>query len=370
MSKPPKILLIYIEPTPYIIELINAIYLTWPGQVDTLFLTENLTQNWDMKLDERFLILPKQKIAKFRLLYQIFLKNNYDFIHFAGWGNSFLLLIIFIAKMFRFPITVESDTPLPHEISLWKKTIKKMIYPVFFKLFHLVLPGGTRQANYFKHYFVASKRIFPVQMTVDVAGIKQYAEKLSNSDRHSIRAQYGIKDEHIVFLFVGRLVLHKGLNELISAFSRIKNNNCRLLIVGDGPMRQQVEETIKINKNICYAGRLTNNELINIYFASDVFVLPSHIEPWGLVINEAMSLGLPLIVTDRVGCVDDLVEHQQNGIIIKAECVQELKSAMEEMTSNEKRTSMRTKSLQKIANWTIENEAKLLCQAWQQLKQA
>lgn len=363
-----KILLVYIEPTPYILGLINAIEQTWQGKIDVLFLGENISQNWNIELNNQYKVLPKGKTTKLHFITRLFSKNTYDFIHLAGWGHPLLLLLIIIAKFTRTPVSIESDTSIPHHTQFWKRVVKRLLYPTFFKFINLFLPGGTRQAKYLQHYGVKPKHIIPAQMTVDIVKIKQHLKTHGQAERTITREQYGIQQKDVVFLFVGRLIEHKGVIDLISAFNNISNENAKLLIVGDGPLRPIVEDAARSNKKICYVGRLIGEKLIEAYYASNVFVLPSHFEPWGLVVNEAMAAGLPVIVSDRVGCIDDLVIHKKTGLVIKAEHVTELQTAIEYMTvSLQERLAMEKKSLKIIASWTLENEAKNICKAWDQL---
>lgn len=367
-SKKSKILMVYIEPTPYIVGLINTLMPICESQLDILFLGENRSQNWQISENKNWIILPEDKIERFKIIFRLLSKGQYRMIHTAGWGEPLCMLFIILAKLFRIKVTVETDTPIPHKLKLWKRAIKRLIYPILFSFVNLFLPGGTRQAKYLEHYAVQPKRIFPVNMTVDVASIKETVHGFKLDDRQRIRSHFNISEKDIVFLFVGRLEDYKGIMDLISAFSQIKNEHATFLIVGDGSLREQIKSAVCINKKICYLGRLIGKELIEIYFASDTLILPSHFEPWGLVVNEAMAVGRPVIVSDRVGCIDDLVIHQKTGWIYEAENIKELQTAIEYFIANpDNRINMGVQSAKIIEDWTLENEAKNICQAWYRL---
>lgn len=369
MQNNDRILIIYIEPTPYIISLIKNLIQTFHGSIHVLFLDENRSQNWNINYCDQFQceFLPKSKYKKFYFLVKKLLKNKYGLIHVAGWGEPIFLFLILIAKLSRIPVVMESDTPIPHQAPRWKRIIKRLIYPSLFKLVNLFLPGGTRQAKYIEYYGVPSRFIIPVQMTVDVSSIIKYTASFADTSRNFFRKRDGIDEQATVFLFMGRLEVYKGLIDLISAFHLIQNNNIVLLIVGDGSLRQYVEDNVKINKNIRYVGRRVDKEVIESYYLSDVLVLPSHFEPWGLVVNEAMAVGKPVLVSDRVGCIDDLIVPYKTGLITKAQSIDELQSAIEWMTDNlEKRMMMGNNAKKLMANWTLENEARNICKAWRQ----
>ena len=363
-----KILMIYIEPTPYIIGLILSLEIEWRGEIDVLFLEKNHSQQWNIDLNKRWGIWPNNFCEKIKFIYRIFYKKKYKSIHIAGWGRLLLILFIFISKLSRTPIIVESDTTIPYKIQFWKKLIKRFLYPKLFNSVNLFLPGGTRQAKYLQYYGVNSSKIFSVQMTVDVKNIKKFSSRLHKHDFLKIRKHYHLRENDHVFLFVGRLVPHKGILDLISAFEQLTSENVQLMIAGDGPLREFVENKVQHNNKIHYAGRLIHEQLLEMYYIASVVVLPSHFEPWGLVVNEAMAVGRPVIVSDRVGCIDDLIIHRKNGWIFKAECVKDLCTAMEYFVEKtDHRLLMGRESTKIIAEWTLENEAKKICKAWNML---
>lgn len=366
-SQEKKILLVYIEPTPYILGLIKNIILIFIGQIDIVFLKENASQNWNLELDNKYLVLPDNKLKRILTITRLILKNKYNVVHIAGWSEPTFLFAMFLSKIRSIPVSVESDTPIPHETKRCKKIIKRIVYPPVFSLINIFLPGGTRQAKYIEYFGVDTKRIIPVQMTVDVDAIRKYVQALYSHDRTRIRKLYNIEEEDIVYLFVGRLETHKGILNLIAVFEEIKDKNLKLLIVGDGSLRCSIETVVKTRDNIRYAGRLSENSLIDTYYAADVLVLPSHFEPWGLVVNEAMAVGKPVIVSDRVGCIDDLITDE-NGAIIKSDDIDDLRSTIIWLSGlPDLREKMGNKARQIIANWTLENEAENICNAWKQI---
>lgn len=360
-------LLVYVEPTPYILGLIDNIQQNWQGKIETLFLSENVSQNWNLSLKKTYSVLPKNNIKKIVFIKNLFSKNKYDCVHLAGWGYLFFILILLTAKIKGIPVTIESDTAF-HYANLWKRSIKRLFYPFLFRLVDIFFPGGTRQVKYIEYYGVTSKKILPVQMTVDILNMRRHTNTLNEVDRLRIREHYNIPENAVVFLYVGRLESHKGIKDLILAFNQIQSDSMSLLFVGDGKLKKFIKDSLELNNRIHYCGRRSDKELIEIYYAADVLVLPSHFEPWGLVVNEAMAMRLPVIVSNRVGCIDDLVTHDESGLIFPAENVLELKYAMEYMINTpHKRKIMGTNGAKKIADWTLENEAKKMTQAWNQL---
>ena len=128
------------------------------------------------------------------------------------------------------------------------------------------------------------------------------------------------------YLYVGRLVEVKNVRLLIEAFNR---NGKPLTIVGDGMLRASLER--QAHDNIHFIGFVENEKLGAIYQAHDVFILPSYYEPWGLVVEEALYWGLPVIVSDKVGSSINMVKDLETGIIFKSNDVESLQAAMSDM---------------------------------------
>jgi glycosyltransferase involved in cell wall biosynthesis len=127
------------------------------------------------------------------------------------------------------------------------------------------------------------------------------------------------------FLFVGQLIPRKGVAELLEAFSQLPEGE--LYVAGDGPLRDLVTQTGESGR-VTYLGHVDRSELQQLYADADVLMLPSRYEVWGLVINEALEHGLPVIATQAVGAVDDLVRGGVNGYVTRTGEVDELREAM------------------------------------------
>jgi glycosyltransferase involved in cell wall biosynthesis len=123
-------------------------------------------------------------------------------------------------------------------------------------------------------------------------------------------------------IYVGRLSREKNIDSLLSAYARVKKGNPRaddwgLIIVGEGPERQALTKMVADGNmaNVYFTGGKSWEEVPAFYALSNVFVLPSLSEPWGLVVNEAMVCGLPVIVSNRCGAAYDILEHGENGFM-------------------------------------------------------
>jgi glycosyltransferase involved in cell wall biosynthesis len=128
------------------------------------------------------------------------------------------------------------------------------------------------------------------------------------------------------FLFVGRLIERKGIEVLLEAFRHVDRGE--LWLAGDGPLRSLVEAEAKTNPRVRSLGYANEESLSELYRQADILLVPSHFEPWGLVVHEGLAYGLPVIATDQVAAADDLVDSGTNGYIVPAGSSEALASAM------------------------------------------
>ena len=150
---------------------------------------------------------------------------------------------------------------------------------------------------------------------------------------NNFKLKFGITTTDFVFIFVGRLVADKGINELIQAFDILSktNNTCKLLLVGPletelDPLKAQTLAIIESNKNIIFVGYQTD---VRLYFAiSNVLVFPSYREGFPNVVMQAGAMGLPSIVSNINGC-NEIISNNENGIIIPVKNSDAILTAME-----------------------------------------
>ena len=214
---------------------------------------------------------------------------------------------------------------------------------------------GTASAEYARQMGVPSEHIFTAPNAVDN---RLFASRADDARRnaHRIKAELCLPQRY--FLFAGRLVKSKGVFQLLEAYSSVNENlrsHLGLVFAGDGPLRPELEH---FAKSICpgtirFAGFVQRDDLASYYGLADCLVFPSHSDPWGLVVNEAMACGLPVICGQSAGCTADLVKL--NGRLIDPRNVEQLAQAMEELAGDEDlRRQMSRESLKIIQNYSPE----------------
>lgn len=143
---------------------------------------------------------------------------------------------------------------------------------------------------------------------------------------------------HPTFLYVGRLAPEKNLKLLLDAFAQFRrtHGDALLRLAGAGPLRDALQaqaQSLGINDAVAFLGGVDQDALAGEYLSATALVLPSLREPWGLVVNEALSYGCPVLVSDRCGCVPELVWPGKSGVSFDPDDVDALVSGMEDLAS-------------------------------------
>jgi glycosyltransferase involved in cell wall biosynthesis len=194
-----------------------------------------------------------------------------------------------------------------------------------------VVPGKSSM-EYLKGYGVPENTIFTAPNAVDTEFFARAAD-VARSNNAVTRQTCRLPDRY--FLFVGRLVAEKGIFDLLSAYAMLAPElrmRIGLVFAGDGIARPELQERAAAIQpgSIQLAGFQHREELAIFYALAEAFVLPTHTDRWGLVVNEAMACGLPVICSTAAGCAADLVADQ-NGRLVPARDVGELASALNDL---------------------------------------
>jgi len=248
--------------------------------------------NFDYKVANVGNIENRGKFFSFIRLLKIILSHRAKYYYFPGWQIIELNLLIPLVKKSKRCLVVESSI---HDVStknyLWK--FKKILINRFERGF----PSGKLQSDIFT--FANFRGDIYFTHGVGLINRQQYEG-----------GGIGRSNEALNYLYVGRLSHEKNIDMLIDVFNK---NGKNLSIVGSGKIRENLENNAK--SNITFYGHVKNKDLVNVYAKHDIFILPSLSEPWGLVVDEALYYGLPVLVSEMVGCSDDMVTPYNAGLI-------------------------------------------------------
>lgn len=364
MSAPYTAMAVLIEPAPYIVRLLEELQAQWIDQVHGWFISASLTQDWGRDCNRKiYCILPNSKIQALCTLWLEMRRTRPSVVFVSGWSHPLIIATIVMARLSGTKVVSMSDT--------WFSTsrgVRALSKRVVLRLIHAFTPGGARQARYLRTQGVPRGQIFPACMTSDTHAIMAFVASKGRDCRAVLRAEMGVSDGAVVFVFVGRLEPVKGLDLLIEAIgTSTRAEMSRLIIVGDGTERNTVVAAAERDPRIVYRGRLEGTALWAELAAADVLVVPSRSEPWGLVVNEAMSAGLAVVLNDCCGCIDDLVVDGETGVVVPTGDVAKLRETLDTLSLHPMRVEkMRRAAEHRIRGWTTEAWAANIIAAWRE----
>lgn len=254
--------------------------------------------------------------------------------------------------------TVSMDDTWEHtdRRGFFVKLIRKLIYRNVDAVF---VPSASHMSYYTGLGFAKEYVIFGVDVVDNEYFMKQ--AELAHHKETEIRGALQLPDNY--FLFVGRILPRKGIETLLEAYKQYrdtaKGEVWDLVIVGAGDYLNLLRTQFSDVSGLRYAGAQFGDDLCQYYGLAKVLIVPSDSDPWGLVVNEAMASGLPVILSSGCGAAKTLVRGAENGWIFKSGNVDELKTLMYRITllSPETLKKMGKKSHEIIAQWTLDRFA-------------
>jgi glycosyltransferase involved in cell wall biosynthesis len=217
-----------------------------------------------------------------------------------------------------------------------------------------VVPGRSAR-EYLRSQKIKETSIFTAPNAVD-NDLFGSAATIVRREAGARRRELGLPDRY--FLFVGRLVPEKGVFDLLSAYAKLDDavrQQVGLVFVGDGVSRRQLEErSASITPGrVIFSGFAQREQLAEHYALAQALILPTYTDTWGLVVNEAMACGLPVILSRAAGCAADLVKKRWNGLLIPPKDVAALTEAMTSLTNHpELCVTMGANAVQHISHYS------------------
>lgn len=277
--------------------------------------------SWKPSINKGFWGLQNWSIIK--MLY----KQPRSIIVVHGWAYLSNVVAIVVGRLFGHTVCIRAETPWNQEkVKVRVLTFFKHIYLRFLFLFvDRFLFIGTQNKLFYLALGVQESRLVYTPYAVDNTRFSNLNARMTQSEA---REKLDLPLNKKIILFSGKYIHKKRPIDLIQALERIKNENVFLIFVGDGELRISMEKLIlesALVESVLLTGFVNQSEIPHYYKAADIFVMCSGIgETWGLSVNEAMNFGLPVIVSDVCGCVDDLIIRGVNGDVFETGNVIEL----------------------------------------------
>jgi glycosyltransferase involved in cell wall biosynthesis len=232
-----------------------------------------------------------------------------------------------------------------------------------FAQFSAFLYVGSANRDYFRTFGVPERKLFSAPHSVDDA-LFDPSDPRHAAEAGRLRAQLGLDPSIRVVLFAGKLLAAKQPRELLEALLSLKPANTALVFVGEGPEREALEERARgqgsdpASPRVRFLPFANQSEMPARYLLADIFALPSRgaYETWGLAVNEAMHMGVPCLVSDRVGSQRDLVTPGETGWVFDPakphSLAQALGTALQEIGSAGRREELRQAVRRRIECYT------------------
>lgn len=231
--------------------------------------------------------------------------GRFDALLVMGWHSKTFWQATWAAKRAGIPVMVRGDSHLGTPRGPAKRLAKRLVYPAALRAFDAALYVGERSREYWLHYHYPERRLFHSPHCVDN---QWFAERATAQAGRDLRAQHGISPAEKVLLFAGKLIPLKRPGDVIAAAAmRPKGTGCSVLVAGDGPLGPSLDEAAQAaGVRLVRLGFCNQRSMPAVYAAADALVLSSDRETWGLVANEAIACGCPVIVSDAAGCSPEM----------------------------------------------------------------
>ena len=240
-------------------------------------------------------------------------RGGFDAFLVSGWHARTYRQAMRACRDARIPLLVRGDSQLSERDPRIKRAVKRLVYPRLVRRFAVCLAVGARSAEYFREY--GARAIVRAPHFVDNDFFSSRAEA-SRRAGDTMRDRFDVPRSALLCVFAGKLQPKKRPLDVIRAAAVARAGaDVRILFAGDGELRAECEaEARRLRVPAYFAGFLNQTEMPRAYAGSDLLVLASdERETWGLVVNEAMACGLPVLVSRAAGCEPDLVAEGRTG---------------------------------------------------------
>jgi glycosyltransferase involved in cell wall biosynthesis len=227
----------------------------------------------------------------------------------TGYIRASFWIAFFASKLSKtaFLFGTDATSLSPRDNAPWKAPIKHLFWPLLFRLASQVVAPSSGTLALMHSLGIPSSRISLIPYVVDN---EWWSAQAARVDREAVRASWGADRATFVILYCAKLQPWKRPSDLLRAFAQAQLQNAILIFAGDGAERenlQKLSQELTLSNSVLFLGFTNQSQLPALYVGADLLVLPSDYEPFGLVVNEAMLCGCPVVASNRVGAAQDLI---------------------------------------------------------------
>ena len=288
-------------------------------------------------------------------LWRLVRRGGFDaVVLLTGYVCASFWLTVAAARVSRTAVLFGTDAHqlFPLDAKRWKVLVKRLLWPRLFRLADEVIVPSSGGVRLMRQLGIPADR---VTLTPYVVNNRWWTEQATRVDREAVRRSWELPATAQVVLFCAKLQPWKRPMDLLMAFAAANLPDVFLVFAGEGPLRSQLVEEAKrlgLEPRVRFLGFANQSRLPGIYRAADVMVLPSEYEAFGVVVNEAMLCGCPVVVSDRVGARFDLVREGVTGMVFPLGDVPALADVLRTLLAKPSRL------------WTMSEAARKRMESW------
>jgi glycosyltransferase involved in cell wall biosynthesis len=364
-SRPVRVTVVSPEPTPYRSPLFDRIAGRSEVELTVVYAGRTVAgRTWDVEPDHPAVFLQGMRVPGARRVlrheYPITLgiggaldDSRPDVVVVSGWSQFASQAAIAWCRRRHVPYVLLVSSHDAVERSAWRRAVRAPVVPRVVRGAWGAFALGTLSRESLVANGADPDRVRLFANTIDVRGWSERADGLEVR-RAELRAGLGLAPADVAVLSVARLAPEKGLDTLVRA--AVGEPRLVVVVAGEGPEREALRAlAAELDVRLVLTGDVSWQRLAEIYVACDVFALLSTWEPWGVVVNEAMACGLPLVLSDQVGAAADLLHDGENGALVPAGDVAAAASALRRLANGgEARAAAGARSRELVQAWGYE----------------
>lgn len=282
-------------------------------------------------------------------------QQQFDAVLIHSYATFLSAMAIAGARLSATPILMRTESNCLMRRSAKTETAKSLVLKTLFRGISAALVIGEANRDFYLRYGVPRRKMFFTPYCVDNEFIATKAAEWQPL-RHTLRRDLGLPEDQMTIAFSGKLIELKRTADIIEAVALLRQQGIRvsLLVIGDGALREELQfRAASAGIDAAFVGFRNQTELPKFYACADALVLSSRSETWGLVVNEAMACGLPVVATDMVGAAVDLISSDSTGYQYPVGNVPSLARALSQLASNkERRQRMGEEARRRVSRYT------------------
>ncbi len=265
------------------------------------------------------------------------LREGWDIAYVCGYMHLNNWLIAAACGWLGIPLLCQNDVSLltERDKNRLKLLVKQLIVRGFFRTCSGFLAVGDHSRDYFMHYGASARTIHFCPYVVDVERFRRTAESATAAQREEVLKKYAIPANKRLVLFSGKLIPRKRPLDLVAALMRLGRDDVVGVFIGEGELRSEIERLGK--DRVVVTGFVNQREIPLLLSLGTLLVLPSSYEAYGIAVTEALSLGVPAVVSDRCGCYgpNGILRDGETGLLYSCGNVEQLAQRINYMLNND-----------------------------------